>query len=136
MKPAVLCLLLLSACSDPFGVRNYRTYKLTWTCVSPTGCERADLVALIDRARIVNGDELVEFQSSHDEYFRQVAQMVPSDALPADCFWLYGAAFFALELEPGMFCRTSGEFDLELSIPDRDPATASEWLVHGREIDP
>lgn len=136
MKPAVLCLLLLSACSDFIDGRNYRAYKLTWTCVSPEGCERTEQVVLIDRAHIVNGSELVAFLSSRDDTFRDAAQMVPSDELPAGCFWLYDVSFFVLDLEPSRFCRTSGAFELELSIPDRDPPTASKWLVNGREFDP
>lgn len=136
MKPAVLCLLLLSGCSDPFGVRNYRTYELTWTCLSPDSCERTDQVALIDRAVIINGDDAVEFVSSRDGLFWDYAQMVTSDDLPEGCFWLHDVSFFALDLEPGRFCRTSGKLELELSIPDRDPATVSEWRVDGREIEP
>lgn len=132
MRPAVFFLLLLSACD----VRNFRTYELTWTCSSSEGCERTDQVVLIDRAEIVNGDELVTFLSSRDVTFREVAQMVPSDTLPADCFWLHDVTFFVLELEPSRFCRTKGEFELALSIPNRNSAAASEWLVSGREIDP
>ena len=136
MKPAVLCLLLLSACSDLTDVRNYRMYALTWTCVSPDGCERTDQVVLIDRAEIVNGGELVTFLSAHDDTFRDSAQMVTSDDLPAGCFWLHDVSFFVLDLEPSRFCRSAGQFELALSIPDRDSATHSEWLVNGREIDP
>jgi hypothetical protein len=136
MKPAVLCLLLLSACSDPFGVRNYRTYKLTWTCLSPDGCDRADQVVLINRAEIVDGSELVTFLSTRDETFGDTGQMLPSDELPANCYWLHDLSFFVLDLEPSRFCRTSGAFELELSIPDLDAETHSEWLVNGREIDP
>jgi hypothetical protein len=137
MKPAVLCLLLLlSACSDFLGVRNFRTYKLTWTCLSPEGCERTEQVVLIDRAEIFNDDDVVTFLSTRDDLFRDPAQWLPSDALPADCFWLHDVSFFVLDLEPGRFCRTAGQFELELSIPNRDPATHSEWLVNGREIDP
>jgi hypothetical protein len=136
MKPIVLFLLLLSACSDLLDARNYRTYKVTWTCVSPAGCQRADQVVLIDRAQIINGNETVTFLSTHDGSFRDSAQMLPSDDLPAGCFWLYDVAFFVIELEPAKFCPTSGGFEVELSIPDRDAATYSEWLIEGREIDP
>lgn len=132
MKPVVLFLLLLSACD----VRNFRTYELTWICLSSEGCERTDQVVLIDRAQIINGDDFVTFLSTRDSIYRDSAQMVPSDMLPADCFWLHDISFFVLELEPSKFCRTSGEFELELSIPNRDSATHSEWLVNGQEIDP
>jgi hypothetical protein len=136
MKPTVLCLLLLSACSNFLGVQNYRTYELTWTCLSPDGCERAEQVALVDRAQIINGDPIVEFSSSGDGTFRDYAQMVPGDDLPANCYWLYDLSLFLFETEPGRFCRTSGALELEFSIPNRDPATRSDWLVEGRQIDP
>lgn len=136
MKPAVLCLLLLAGCLDHLNQYNYRAYRLTWTCLSPGGCERAEQVALIDRVEIVNGSDLVDFLITREPRFRERAQMVPSDALPADCSWLYSFTLFASELEPSVFCRTSGGLELELSIPDRDPATQSEWFVEGEEIDP
>ena len=137
MKPAVLSLLLLlSACSDLTVARNYRTYALTWSCLSPEGCERTEDVELIDRAEIINGGDFVDFSSTQDWIFREDGQMVPSDMLPADCYWLLGLALFTYELEPSRFCRTSGGFDLEVSIPNRDPMTYSKWLVEGREIDP
>jgi hypothetical protein len=136
MKLTVLSLLLVSACSDLTDVRNYRMYALTWTCVSPEGCERADQVVLIDRAMIINGSEIVRFSSTRDDTFEDVTQMVPSDDLPAGCFWLHDVSFFAGELEPARFCRTSGTLELELSIPNRDAPTHSAWLVEGREIDP
>jgi hypothetical protein len=135
MKPAVLCLLLLSAC-ELEALRNYRVYKLTWTCLSPDGCERTEQVALVDRAEIINGDVSVMFKSTRDENFRSYGQMVPSDALPVECSWLYGFYLFGVEIEPSRFCRTSGRIEMNLSILNRDPATESEWLVEGRETDP
>jgi hypothetical protein len=135
MKLAVLCLLLLSAC-ELEAARNYRTYEVTWTCLSPEGCERTDQVELIDRAEIINGSFLVDFMSTRDELFWGHAQIVPSDMLPAGCSWLYGPPLFEMEVGPSRFCRTSEAFELELSIPDRDPATHSKWLVEGRQIAP
>jgi hypothetical protein len=134
MKPAVLCLLFLSAC-ELKAARNYSTYKLTWSCQSSAGCERADQVTLIDRATIVDGDdEFMDFSSSRID-FREVAQRIPSDDLPASCSWLYGLELFTHEIEPSRFCRTSGGFELEVSIPNRDPTTHSMWLVEARETD-
>jgi hypothetical protein len=136
MKPAVLCLLLLSAC-ELDAARNYSVYKVTWTCMSPEGCERADDVVLIDRAQITDGHDFVYFESSLDLDFRYSSgRMIPSDELPATCSWLYGLAIFQLELEPSRFCRSGGRFELELSIPNDDPSTHSAWFVDGREIDP
>ena len=134
MKPAMLCLLLLSAC-ELKAARNYSTYELTWSCQSSEGCERTDQVTLIDRATIVDGDdEFMDFSSSRGG-FREEAQRIPSDELPADCSWLYGLELFTYEIEPSRFCRTSGGFELEVSIPNRDPTTHSEWFVEGRETD-
>jgi hypothetical protein len=133
MKPIMLCLLLLSAC---VAAANYRVYKLTWSCLSAEGCERAEQVELLDRARIIDGDDFVAFMSTRDGGFEIAAQLVPSDALPAECSWLYGLRLFATEAEPSRFCRSSGRFELELSIPNQDPSTASKWFVEAREIDP
>jgi hypothetical protein len=136
MKPAVLCLLLVSAC-ELTAARNFGTYALTWTCLSPESCERAEQVILFDRADIINGDRIVRFSSTRDGYFWERAQMVPSDTLPAECAWLHGFAIFEIEADPSsMFCRVPGGFELELSIPNRDPATRSKWLVEGRELEP
>lgn len=135
MKPAMLCLLLLSACSDLTVELNYRTYALAWTCLSPEGCEYADQVPLIDRAKIINDGVLVYFSSTENQDYFDYAQMVPSEDLPAECSWLHGFSIFAIEAEPSRLCRMSGRFELEFSIPNRDPATHSEWLVEGRETD-
>jgi hypothetical protein len=137
MKSAVVCLLLLlSACSNLTTDPQYDAYRLTWRCLSPEGCERAEQVELIDRAEIDFGSDLIEFLSSRDEFFSELAQMVMSDLLPAGCSWLHGFSLSAEELEPSQLCRTPGGFELELSIPKRDGATHSEWFVEAREIDP
>lgn len=135
MKRAMLCLLLLAAC-ELDAARNYRVYKLTWTCLSPEGCERAPEAMLIDRATITDGSVFVRFESTRDPSFNSRGQRVPSDELPAECSWLHGFFLFGIELEPSRFCRTSNGFELELSIPNQDPATHSDWLVEAREIDP
>jgi hypothetical protein len=136
MKPTMLCLLLLSACSDLSLQRNYRAYELVWRCLSPEGCERTGQVELVDRAEIDNGSDVIEFLSTRDLYFSELAQVIPSDSLPDECSLLYGLSLSARELEPSRFCHTSRGFELELSIPDREPVTHSEWFVEGREIDP
>lgn len=136
MKPAMLCLLLLSACSDVTPEPTYRAYELTWRCLSSEGCERAEQVALVDRAEIDDGSEVIAFLSTRDLYFSELAQVIPSASLPAECSWLYGFSLSARELEPSRFCRTARGFELEVSIPNRDLMTHSEWFVEGREIDP
>lgn len=136
MKPAMLCLLLLSACSDLTTEYGYRAYRLTWRCQSPEGCERTTQVALHDRVEIGKGSDVIELRSTRDEVFFELAQMVPSDELPAECSLVYGLTMFAHELEPARFCRTSGGFELELAIPNRDPMTRSTWFIEGREVDP
>lgn len=134
MKPTVLCLLLLSAC-ELKAARNYRMYELTWSCLSSEGCEYSEQVTLLDRVRIIDDDDFIEFLSTRNQGFFDYAQMVPSDDLPADCFWLYGFSIFATEADPSRFCRMSRGFELELSIPNRDPTTHSKWFVEGRETD-
>ena len=135
MKPAVLCLFLVSAC-ELTEARNFRTYALTWTCLSPEGCERAEQVTLFDRAEIFDGSRFIDFESTHDGYFTEQALMVPSDTLPAECTWLRAFSILGVEADPSMFCRVPGGFELELSIPNRDPATRSKWFVEGRELEP
>lgn len=135
MKRAMLCLLLLAAC-ELDAARNYSVYKLTWTCLSPERCERAQEVMLVNRAKITDGDVFVWFESTRDPAFLSVGQRVLSDELPTECSWLHGFFLFGLELEPSRFCRTSNGFELELSILDQNPATQSEWLVEARETDP
>lgn len=138
MKPAMVCLLLLSACSDLTTEYSYRAYRLTWRCLSAGGCERAEQVELVDRAHIEreHDRDLIEFLSSRDEDFSELSQMVVSDSLPAGCSWLHGFSLSAEELEPSKLCRTPEGFELELAIPNRDGATRSEWFVEAREIDP
>jgi hypothetical protein len=138
MKPAVLCLLLVSACSDLTSSPNFRAYALTWTCLSPEGCERTEQVTLFDRAEILNGElsDHIEFQNTRDSFFADRAQIVTSDALPAECAWLYGFFLLGVEADPSVFCRVPRGFELELLIPNRDTETRSKWLVDGREIDP
>lgn len=135
MKRAMLCLLLLAAC-ELDAARNYDVYKLTWTCLSPDGCERAQEVMLVNRATITHGDVFVWFESTRAPTFRSLGQRVRSDELPAECSWLHGFSLFGFELEPSRFCHISNGFELELSIPNQDPAARSEWLVEAREIDP
>lgn len=128
MKASMLCLLLLPGCtaSDiPYD------YGLTWTCLSPEGCERADDVALVDRLN-VNGERFY-FTSTRAD-FREIAQRVDSDLLPAGCFWLYSFSLFGEEVEPTMVCRVLGGFDWEFSFSNRNPATHSQWLVEAREL--
>lgn len=128
MKVSMLSLLLLSACTSsdiPYD------YALTWTCLSPEGCEREDEVVLVDRLN-VNG-ELLYFTSTRVD-FGEGAQRVDADSLPDGCFWLYGFSLFGDEVEPPMVCRTDGGFDWEFSIPNRNPATHSLWRVEAREL--
>ncbi len=129
MKARILCLLLLSACGD--GITY--DYSLTWTCMSPEGCERTEELKLYDRLNIL-GDTFV-FASSRNERYFVTSQRFGSDSLPAGCFWLYSLALFGDESEPSKVCSTAGGFELEISIPDRNPATHSQWLAEARELE-
>ncbi|HWN70082.1 MAG TPA: hypothetical protein VNM90_20720 [Haliangium sp.] len=122
-------LLLLPACSDRLSPYDY---GLSWTCQSAEGCERAAELMLIDRMGVQNG--FFYFVSSRDAEFYSTAQRVHSDSLPAGCFWLYSLRLDGSELEPSKVCSAPGGFDLELSIPKRNPATYSQWLVEAREL--
>lgn len=129
MKARIIILLLLSACGD---YDSEYDYALTWVCQSPEGCERTEDVVLINRL-VVHLDAF-SFRSTRDPFFGEPAQRVASSSLPAGCSWLYAVSLFGHELEPSMLCTTSDGFDLELSIPNRNPSTQSQWLVEIREL--
>lgn len=128
MKPGLLCLLLLSAC-DPDAAYDY---ALTWVCLSAEGCERTEEVILIDRL-VTFGDSFL-FESRSQPPYQQYAQRVASDAAPPGCFLLYSFTIFGHYLEPSKLCTTPDGYDLELSIPNRNPATSSRWLVEIRKL--
>lgn len=129
MKARILCLLLLTACSD--DVVTY-DYSLTWTCLSAEGCERTDELKLYDRLNIAA--ETFIFASTRNQRYLVTAQRLGSDSVPPGCFLLYGLSLFGDEAEPAKVCHVSGGFDMEISIPDRNPATHSPWLAKAREL--
>jgi hypothetical protein len=128
MRAGILCLLLLSACEDkvPYD------YGLTWVCLSPEGCERTEELTLLNRLNLyLDG---LFFLSTRDSSIEESAQRFGSESLPAGCWWLYGFSVFGRDLEPAKACDVSGGFDLELSIPNRNPSTQSQWRVEAREL--
>lgn len=131
MKARMLCLLLLSACTEPDVAYDY---GLTWMCQSPEGCERAEELELLDRLNV--SGEFFFFESTRDMDFHMTAQRIASDALPAGCSWLYGISFLGHELEPSKLCHTADGFELELSIPNALATTHSKWLVEARDLGP
>lgn len=133
MKRATLCLLLLLGCSSYDDSPTVREFTVTWTCLSPEGCERAADVARIDRVERVEQD--CEFTSTQDQAFAADATLVVSATLPRGCGWLYYLSLFGHELERSKLCTLPGGFDLELAIPNEDPATSSLWLVKARDMD-
>jgi hypothetical protein len=129
-------LLLLPACSDfwsPDDDPVIYEYALTWTCASAEGCERAADVSRIDRLTVDNYYDFL-FTSTHDPSFAQDALRVNSDATGSGCFWLYFLSLFEHELERSRVCATPGGIEFELSIPNPDPATHSQWLVAARDL--
>ena len=132
MKTGMLCLLLLSGCLSS-DYRSVYEYALTWTCLSPEGCERMEEVARIDRMEQIRRD--CQFTSMQDESFSADATEILAEFLPPGCSWLYFLTLFGNELERSRFCAVPGGFELELSIPNEDPATQSLWLVEGRDLD-
>lgn len=135
MKHEVLCLLLLSTCwscsssDEPDGYE----YALTWHCISPEGCERAEQVEQIDRATEKGFD--YRFTSTQDGSFHENALRVTTDSIGSDCYWLYDLSLFGHDLERSRLCFNPGGFELELSIPNEDPATHSKWVVAAQDMD-
>ena len=127
----MLCLLLLSACTDSDVAYDY---ALVWECLSPDGCERDEEVTLVDRLN-VSGDFFF-FHSTRDMIFFEDAQSVDLGTLPAGCSWLYSFSLFGYELEPSKLCHIEGGFTLELSIPNVITMGHSEWLVEARDLGP
>jgi hypothetical protein len=136
MKHGVLCLLLLSACSL-LGPESREPaifeYALIWTCLSPEGCERTEDVARIDHVQFIDRDG--RFTSTQDASFSASARIFFGNSLPDACAWLDLLSLFGHALERGPLCDVPGGFELELSIPNQDPATSSLWLVEGRDLD-
>lgn len=131
MKRGMLCLLLLSGCwtsHEPF----VEDYALVWTCRSPEGCERTEEVERIDRMKLVDNDFF--FTSTQDASFAADATRIYSTLLPGTCSWMYFLSLFGHELERSMICFGAAIFELELSIPNEDPASSSTWLVEGRYV--
>ncbi len=136
MKPVVLCLLLLSACSScsSSDEPEIDEYALTWYCISPEGCERTEQVERIDRATRTSLFDY-QFTSTQDESYREDALRVTADSIGTDCDWLYYITLFGHDLERSRLCSNPGGFELELSIPNEDPATHSQWVVAAQDMD-
>ncbi len=137
LKPEILCLLLLSGCSETEFLPQLPVtgleYSLTWTCQSPEGCERAEEVTRIDY--VTREGDYFSFTSTQDPSFSAQGELIIGDALPSGCAWLYFLTLFGHELERSRLCRTPGGMELQLSIPNQDPTTFSMWLVEGRDED-
>jgi hypothetical protein len=138
MKPGVLCLLLLSGCSNFWFPEDARPeiveYALTWTCVSVEGCERTADVSQIDHLTLSNDFYDFYFTSTQDPSFGADALRVTADVLGRGCFFLYFLTLFDHELERAPGCLTPGGFESEISIPNADPATHSRWLLTARDL--
>jgi hypothetical protein len=126
-------LVLLPACSflESSGGPFPEEYWLTWYCVSSEGCERTEEVTPIDRVVITDYD--LHFTSTQDESFGADAQIIATDSMGRYCYQLHSLTLFGHALEPSKFCFTPAGFELELSIPNEDPATQSKWVVSGRD---
>lgn len=135
MRPGLLCLLLLPGCSFlwPSETPDTYGYALNWYCVSPEGCERSEEVMRIDHVTKKGYD--FHFTSTQDESFGEDALMILSDSLGFDCEWLYDLSLFGHDLERSRLCFNPGGFQIELSIPNADPATQSRWVVAAQDVD-
>jgi hypothetical protein len=130
MRLRILCLLLLSGCTYTPDSSKDHEYALTWSCLSPEGCTRTEQVELLDRAYIY--DNLFSLESTRDHSFVRWGELVVLDSLPPECVWVYSLGLYTHDLEPSKLCYVERDFELTLSIPDRDPTTLSMWRVHGR----
>lgn len=132
-RNTVLCLQILPVLLFGCGsVSNLYTHSITWICLSPGDCARADVVADFDRAWI--GDGQVYLLSTSDESVSNRATRIPSDAAPDGCDLLVGLNLFGHALEPLSICRITGGYSVELSIPDPNPSSASEWRIEMRPL--
>ena len=134
MKHTVLCALVLSGCLAENPPPAPVEYALTWTCLSPEGCERSDEVARIDRVILDRRDFSYHFKSTEEPSFAADAELVPSDSLPVGCYLLFSLSLFEHELEPSRICHSAATFELQLAIPNQDPTTSSMWLVQARDV--
>jgi hypothetical protein len=132
VKARILCLSLLLAACSPSDV-GYK-YEVSWTCLSPEGCERTDAVMFIDRLNVI--ESAFFFLSTRTTALDVTGQRVADDSLPEGCEWLYGVTIFAHELEPFQACRTADGYEMEFSIPNAIPTTHSIWLVEARDFGP
>lgn len=134
MKLAILCSLLLPACTlskPPYEPEMYE-YELSWYCISPEGCEHMQEAARIDRVKEIGYD--FHFTSTQDPSFEEYGLQIFQDSLPTRCAWIYYLSFFGHDLERSRLCYDLDGFELELSIPNEDPATYSQWVVAGRKL--
>ncbi|ACY14664.1 hypothetical protein Hoch_2119 [Haliangium ochraceum DSM 14365] len=120
--------LLGASCYAPDSVYSH---SMSWACLSDI-CERADAVAGFDRA-IVDRNQ-INLYSSADESVLHVITRIPSDAAPEGCDFLYGLVLFGHTLEPLAICRAGSGYNIEVAIPDPNPATASEWRIEMRPL--
>jgi hypothetical protein len=127
-----LLLSACSSCSSSDGSDAYE-YALIWYCISPEGCERTEQVEQIDRATEEGFD--YQFTSTQDESFSEDALRVTADTIGINCDWLYSLSLFGHDLERSRLCFNPGGFELELSIPNEDPATHSQWVVAAQDMD-
>ena len=134
MTRVMLCLLLLSGCLTHNDRPTADHFALTWTCRSPESCERAQELERIDRMELMLYGRDCHFTSTQDLTFAADAKQILSDLLPPGCSWLYFLSLFNHELPRSRLCFVPGGFELELAIPNQDPATSSMWLVEGRDL--
>jgi hypothetical protein len=132
VKHGMLALLLLSGCWTNDYTPTIYEYRLTWTCLSPEGCERAADVQRIDRMKEV--DRECHFTSTQDQTFAANATLIYTSLLAGPCSWLSFLSLFGHELEQSVFCYGPGGLELELAIPNQDSTTYSMWLVEGRDV--
>lgn len=137
MNRGILYMSLALACSLSCDLDEYPwlEYSMSWTCLSPDGCERAEQVALVDRVAILEKPyNFCEFWSTRNAEYRWFADLLDSDSLPPDCYLMTGFAIFGYEPDAPLLCRTESGFTLELSILNQDNSKYSRWRIEGQYI--
>ncbi|ACY17024.1 hypothetical protein [Haliangium ochraceum] len=136
MKLAVftIALMMLAGCGPIEPDYPNNKYTLTWYCTSDDGtCERVVELRRYDRASIQNND--LTIWDSQDPGGAIEALIVYSDSLPQHCDRIFYLVFFGHEIEEPRYCGNHYAFEIELSIPDEDPATSSRWVISAAPLD-
>ena len=126
MRRNIITLLLFVCALLSCGTDDYYTHSIEWTCLA-SSCERTEALSSFDRAWF--GQRQINLHSEQDPSVIFITTRVTSDSLPDGCVYLYGLELFGHVLEPLILCRAGAGFDTEVSIPNVNPSTSSDWRI-------